>query len=72
MKYLSCVLLATILLFSLQKKIYAQEKPQDWGNAKWIALEHIPDSLKLVPGLHSLGSKFKNSYKRRSKNRRSY
>lgn len=41
---------------------------QDWKNAKWIGYNELPDSLRLVPGIHgldnilvnNLGDKYKN------------
>lgn len=64
MKYLFLLLITSVIFFS-PKPISAQNT-NDWSNAKWIALEELPDSLKLVPGLHTLGSRFGNSFKKRS------
>ena len=27
-----------------------------WNRAEWIALEHLPDSMKIVPGVHGNGN----------------
>ncbi len=32
-------------------------KEQDWANAKWIAYESLPDSLRIVPAEHGNGKK---------------
>jgi alpha-L-rhamnosidase len=32
-------------------------KDKDWANAKWIAYENLPDSLKIVPAEHGSGKK---------------
>jgi len=29
--------------------------PEDWSGAKWIAYEELPDSLKVIPGVHGNG-----------------
>ena len=34
----------------------AEEKQIPWAGAKWIAWEVLPDSLKLVPGVHGKGN----------------
>jgi len=33
----------------------------DWSGAKWIVFEKMPDSLRLVPGIHGLRRDFKKS-----------
>ena len=38
----------------------------DWGNAKWIGYEEIPDSLLLVPGVHGNGDNLGNVAKKRT------
>ena len=30
---------------------------KDWGHASWIAMENLPDSMKIVPGIHGAGDK---------------
>ena len=30
-------------------------RPEDWSGARWIAFEELPDSLKVVPGVHGSG-----------------
>lgn len=30
-------------------------KDQDWGNTSWIAYELLPDSMKVMPGVHGSG-----------------
>ncbi len=37
-----------------------------WAGARWIAYERLPDSLRIVPGIHGLNKGFENRYKRRS------
>lgn len=34
---------------------------KDWDNAKWLVYEEMPDSLRLVPGIHELRSDFKDN-----------
>ena len=40
--------------------------PGDWENAKWISYENLPDSMKVVPGVHGSGDKLGNKAVRRS------
>lgn len=30
---------------------------RDWGEARWIGLENLPDSMKIFPGIHGSGDK---------------
>ncbi len=30
---------------------------KDWGKARWIAFENLPDSMRIVPGIHGFGDK---------------
>ncbi len=30
---------------------------KDWGGAQWIGYENLPDSMKIVPGIHGSGDK---------------
>ena len=32
----------------------------DWGGARWIGYENLPDSMKIVPGIHGSGDKLGN------------
>ena len=41
--------------------ITSQFNAKDWGNAKWLVYEEMPDSLRLVPGVHGLRRDFKES-----------
>ena len=34
---------------------------EDWSDAKWIVYEEMPESLRLVPGVHELNKDFKQS-----------
>lgn len=34
---------------------------KDWGNAQWIVYEEMPESMRLVPGVHRLRRDFKAS-----------
>ena len=34
--------------------------PKDWGEAKWISFENLPDSLKVFPGIHGSGNNLGN------------
>lgn len=38
----------------------------DWGDARWIGYEEIPDSLLLVPGVHGSGDNLGNVAKKRT------
>lgn len=40
---------------------------QDWGQAQWIGYEDIPDSMRVVPGVHSGGGKFYEKHKARQR-----
>ncbi len=37
----------------------------DWGGARWIAYENLPDSLKLYPGVHGLGDSLGDTARKR-------
>jgi hypothetical protein len=39
---------------------------EDWGGARWIGYEEIPDSLKLVPGVHGSGDNLGSVAKKRT------
>src|SRR5450759_15594 len=39
---------------------------EDWGGAKWIGYEDIPDSLLLVPGVHGNGNNLGDIAKKRT------
>jgi hypothetical protein len=41
------------------------EGSDDWSGAQWIAYEELPDSLKLVPGVHGSGDHLGELAKRR-------
>jgi hypothetical protein len=30
-------------------------KPDDWGKARWIGMEDLPESMRVVPGIHGNG-----------------
>lgn len=40
---------------------------QDWGQARWIGYEDIPDSMRVVPGVHSGADKFYGKHKARQR-----
>ncbi|MCF6405613.1 glycoside hydrolase family 78 protein [Chitinophaga filiformis] len=40
---------------------------QDWAQAQWIGYEDIPDSMRVVPGVHSGGDKFYEKHKARQR-----
>ena len=42
---------------------------QDWRGAKWIVYEEMPDSLRLVPGVHELNNDFEQSLGNRAQKR---
>ncbi len=31
-------------------------RPQDWAEARWIGFEELPDSMRVVPGIHGSGN----------------
>lgn len=39
---------------------------EDWGSSKWIGYEDLPDSLRLVPGIHGNGNNLGELAKKRS------
>lgn len=43
--------------FSCQKNIPTNDTATRWSDAKWIALEKLEDSLKIVPAVHGSGDK---------------
>ncbi len=47
-----------ILIFILFVVVSCSEKKADdaWAGAEWIAYEHLPDSMKIVPGVHGNGN----------------
>ncbi len=47
-------LLAAILFMS-GKKEGPTTKSDNWSNAQWISFEQLPDSMKIVPGVHRAG-----------------
>lgn len=38
----------------------ASQEITDWGKAVWIGFENLPDSMKVVPGVHGNGDKLGN------------
>lgn len=38
----------------------------DWGEARWIGYENLPDSMKIFPGIHGSGDKLGNRGVKRS------
>ncbi len=42
---------------------------KDWSGAKWIVYEEMPDSLRLVPGVHGLKKDFEQSLGERGQKR---
>jgi hypothetical protein len=40
---------------------------EDWGQARWIGYEDIPDSMRVVPGVHSGADKFYAKHKARQR-----
>jgi len=34
--------------------------PEDWEDAKWIGYEDMPDSMRVVPGIHGAGNNLKD------------
>ena len=50
-------MITTILLISCKDTIDVNHTPNIWANAKWIALEQLEDSMKVVPGIHGSGDK---------------
>ena len=48
-----------ILLFAVFfsfSSCHNSNKDSAWNRAEWIALEHLPDSMKIVPGVHGNGN----------------
>lgn len=40
---------------------------EDWGQARWIGYEDIPDSMRVVPGVHSGADRFYAKHKARQR-----
>lgn len=66
MKKLILIVITAILLISYENSKDINDTTNTWANAKWIALEQIEDSLKVVPGLHGLGKIPESKYLKRS------
>ena len=66
MKKLILFMMTAIILISCKDSKDVNDTVNTWANAKWVALEKIEDSLKLVPGLHGLGKVPENKYLKRS------
>ncbi|MEO9512212.1 MAG: family 78 glycoside hydrolase catalytic domain [Flavobacteriaceae bacterium] len=50
-------ILSVLILFMIGcTETTLQNKTDDWANAKWIAYKQLEDSLKIKPGVHSLGN----------------
>ena len=59
-------MMTAILLMSCKDSKDVNDTIDTWANAKWVALEQMEDSLKLVPGLHGLSKVEENKYLKRS------
>ncbi len=62
------IILFTFLLFSLFGCALVQrvDSNRTWADARWVGLEKLPDSLKIVPGIHGLKKGYEGKYKKRS------
>jgi alpha-L-rhamnosidase len=40
--------------------------PEDWDKAQWISYENLPDSMRVVPGVHGDGNELGNKAIKRS------
>ena len=59
-------LLPVILLFGCKSPEQWTDLSGTWANARWIALEKLPDSLRRVPGIHGLNKVPEGKYDERS------
>ncbi|NQU52266.1 MAG: alpha-L-rhamnosidase N-terminal domain-containing protein, partial [Bacteroidetes bacterium] len=66
MKLFFSLFVSIFFVFAIYQTNAQIDNINTWAGAKWIAMEEIPDSLKLVPGLHGLKKKNRNGYKTRS------
>jgi alpha-L-rhamnosidase len=55
-----------IILISCKNSIPDDKDADTWADAKWIAYERLPDSLKLVPAVHGNGNNLGNRGLKRS------
>jgi len=60
------LILFSVFLFGCNSSNKNSDGDKIWGNASWIGFEQMPDSLKLVPGIHGLKRGFERNYKKRS------
>ena len=56
MKNFLTLMLISILLVSCQAFSGEQKRTTTWADARWIAYEVLPDSMKVVPGVHGKGN----------------
>ncbi len=66
MKRITLFVSFVILLIGCNISSQKTAQNDTWENAKWIGLEKIEDSLKLVPGIHGFKRSLKNKYTKRS------
>lgn len=60
------LLLLAIVFFLSYENLKASAEPGPWKNARWIALEELPESMTLVPGVHGNGDQLGNRGLKRS------
>lgn len=56
MKYSSILIIVICLFSSCQVKNQKAENANVWDSAKWIAYEHLIDSMKIIPAVHGSGN----------------
>ncbi|NCB08850.1 MAG: hypothetical protein EOM73_11865, partial [Bacteroidia bacterium] len=55
MNRFTVALLVVLFISSCKESIPDKEKAVNWGEARWIALEKLEDSLRIVPAVHGAG-----------------
>ncbi len=65
MKYIFFTLFGIILL-GCTGPVQKQNLNSTWSGARWVGLDKLPDSLKIIPGIHGLSKAYENKYKKRS------
>ncbi len=66
MRKLTLFFLSALLMTACQNSKSLDEKSSTWSNAKWIALEQLADSMKVVPAVHGSGDKLGDKCIKRS------
>lgn len=66
MKNLSLLFIAIFVFAGCQTMTKVNNNPNIWANAKWIALEQLDDSMRVVPAVHGSGNELGGKAVKRS------